>query len=305
MKDIRSNFLKEALLLLLDQSTHVLNQLFATGVVPKIWKEARVAPITKSGDLKDVNNWRLISLLSVVSKIAEKCMHSHLTECLEKSNLLSDRQFGYRSGLGTGDAIFNLASDLYENRDKSEVTAICYIDLRKAFDSVDHSYLLDKLKKLKLQKCEFSWLVSYLTDRTQYTQVGDFESSKENVSYGVPQGSVLGPLLFIYYIDNLGSDFVNCKSLMYADDLVFYCSDKCAATAVANLQVDLQKVVEKCTELRLTINRDKTKFMLSGSKGKSQCTYETYYRWSGSEQSQILLLPGCKVWRNYDHGRGL
>ena len=165
IEGLRRDVLKVALRFLLDQMTWLYQFSFDSGIFPDSWKMARVNPIPKNGNLKMITNWRPISLLPVPSKIAEKLMHIHLTDVLDAGNVLSDRQFGYRQGRGTGDAIFSFLGDLYENRDRGHLTGACFVDLKKAFDCVHHGYLIEILGGLGLHDTTLNWLMSYLTGR--------------------------------------------------------------------------------------------------------------------------------------------
>ena len=265
---IRCDILKLALLELLTQMTWLYQLTFENGIFPDCWKTARVNPIPKHGNVKMITNWRPISLLPVQSKIAEKLMHIYLTEVLDNAGTLSDRQFGYRSGRGTGDAIFSFLNDIYEGRDRGHLTGACFLDLKKAFDSVHHSYLIEILGRLGLHNASLNWLMSYLTGRQQYTKMGKFVSSVSGVEYGVPQGSVLGPLLFILYINDIENIAGDCKFYLYADDLVLYTSSNKVDTIVRRLQASIDNIGRWCCEKRLTVNTDKTKVAWFGTTQK-------------------------------------
>ena len=266
--NIRCDILKLALKNLLPALTWLLQLSFKTGVFPDVWKVARVNPIPKTGNERLVTNWRPISLLSLPSKIAEKLMHMHLSEVLEKLEFLADEQFGYRSGRGTGDAIFRFVDDLYDGIDRGHLTPACFLDLKKAFDSVSHEYLLEIVHGLGLHQSVTKWLTSYLTGRQQFVRIGSFTSGTKPVNYEVPQGSVLGPLLFILYVNDVTSVIKSSKFLMYADDLVFYTSSNKASLAHERLQSDIDNVFSWCTNKRLTVNTDKTKLVWFGSVKK-------------------------------------
>ena len=155
---IRCDILKLAMQNLLPQLTWLYQLSFDEGIFPTSWKLARVHPIPKLGNERLVSNWRPISLLAVPSKIAERIMHYHLTNVLEKDEILIDQQYGYRQGRGTGDAIFKFVNDLYDNQDRSHVTACCFVDLKKAFDSVCHLHLLEIVSKLGLHVSVMAWI---------------------------------------------------------------------------------------------------------------------------------------------------
>ena len=160
IEGIRCDILKIALKFLSEPMTWLYQLSFDTGIFPCSWKTARVNPIPKNGNLKMITNWRPISLLAVPSKIAERIMHIHLTKVLDDEGFLSEKQFGYRTGRGTGDAIFSFLSDIYENRDRGHLTGACFLDLKKAFDCVHHGYLVELLCKLGLDDSTLNWLMS-------------------------------------------------------------------------------------------------------------------------------------------------
>ena len=268
IEGIRCDILKSALRFLLEPMTWLYQLAFDTGIFPDSWKIARVNPIPKNGNLKLITNWRPISLLTTPSKIAERIMHIHLMGVLDDCDFLSDKQFGYRPERGTGDAIFGFLSDIYLNRDRGHLTGACFVDLRKAFDCVSHPYLIETLGKLGLHDKVLNWLMSYLTGRSQYTKVGSLRSTVSSVEYGVPQGSVLGPLLFIVYINDICNRLGGCKFYLYADDLVVYASANRIDLIQARLQSAINEISAWCNEKRLTINTDKTKVTWFGSTSK-------------------------------------
>ena len=268
IEGIRCDVLKIALRFLLEPMTWLYQLTFDSGIFPCSWKSARVNPIPKTGNLKLITNWRPISLLPVPSKIAEKIMHIYLVGVLDDLDFLSERQYGYRPGRGTGDAIFAFLNDIYENRDRGHLTGACFLDLKKAFDCVHHSYLIEILGKLGLHDSALNWLMSYLTGRSQYTKIGNQTSTLSLVPFGVPQGSVLGPLLFIVYINDITSRLDGCKYYLYADDLVVYSSTNRVPLIQERLQQAIHNIGHWCCEKRLTINTDKTKIAWFGSTHK-------------------------------------
>ena len=268
IEGIRCDILKMALKFLLSPMTWLYQLAFDSGIFPDSWKVARVNPIPKNGNLKMITNWRPISLLPVPSKIAERLMHIHLMNVVSDTQFLSDKQFGYRPGVGTGDAIFAFLNDVYESRSRGHLTGACFLDLKKAFDSVHHTYLFEVLGKLGLHDTVLNWLMSYLTSRTQYTKIGSTYSAPAPVTFGVPQGSVLGPLLFIIYINDVVERMGECKFSLYADDLVVYSSANKVDLIQARLQNTMHNIGRWCLDKRLTVNVDKTKVVWYGSTKK-------------------------------------
>ena len=154
----------------------------------------------------------------------ERVIYTRVYSWLEDNNKLSKFQFGFRASRGTADAVFNLVNNLYEARDRGEAVAACFLDVRKAFDSIHHGELIKRLRLLELPEIYTNWFVSHLANRKQRVICKDNISSVLPVPFGVPQGSILGPLLFICYINGLPDVLRNCRVSMYADDVVLMAS---------------------------------------------------------------------------------
>ena len=189
--------------IVIDTLTYLYNLSLTTGVVPAAWKIARIQPIFKSGDKFQVCNYRPIAILPVLSKIIEKAVNKNLLEYLSEKRLLNPKQFGFRPNHSCETALICMVDELAMNVDKGYVNGLALIDLRKAFDMVDHRILISKLAKYGCSDKCLTWFKSYLNDRKQYVSMQNKKSNIMNVNTGVAQGSILGPLLFTVMINDL------------------------------------------------------------------------------------------------------
>ena len=196
----------------------IFNESLWRGVFPEKWKLARVTPILKSGKQSEMNNYRPISVLSGVSRLLEKVVHDQLFEFLTANNLLSKNQFAYRKLHSTITSLMNVTDTWYKNIDEKKINISLFLDLSKAFDTINHEILLTKLGKYGINQNELSWFTSYLTGRKQYCCLGGKNSKGKEVTCGIPQGSCLGPLLFILYTNDFEKSLSTFNPNMYADD---------------------------------------------------------------------------------------
>jgi hypothetical protein len=200
----------------------LVNLSLEQGIVPDAMKLAKVIPIYKAKSKESLSNYRPISLLSNISKLLEKVVHRRLYSFLEKCNILNDKQYGFRPARSTIDAITEFTSDLLPALDNKQKCLGVYLDLSKAFDTINHQILLKKLDYYGIRGKALEWFKSYLNQRRQYVCYKDVHSSVQNVEYGVPQGSVLGPLLFILYSNDIPNSLQHSKAILFADDTTVY-----------------------------------------------------------------------------------
>ena len=179
---------------------YIINRSFSTGIFPNLMKIVKVIPIHKGGSTQDVNNYRPISLLSIFDKIIEKIMHKYLYTFLENHDILFQNQFGFRKNNSTVYALAQITETIKESIDKGKYGCGIFIDLRKAFDTVNHGILLKKLEHYGIKENTLDWFQSYLSDRKQFVDIDGKPSELLSTTCGVPQGSVLGTLLFLIYI---------------------------------------------------------------------------------------------------------
>ena len=246
--------------------TYLINKSLKDGEFPRSWKAAKVVPIHKSGDKSSPGNFRPISLLPCVSKILERVVQHQLLNYLNDNDILCRQQSGFRPLHSTTSTLITVTDDWLKAMDNSKYTGAVFIDLRKAFDTVDHSILIKKMHNIGINNTACEWFRSYLTGRTCQTLINESLSSTRVLSCGVPQGSILGPLLFILYVNDLSKVIKSSNLKLYADDTVLYYSDTTVHEIESTLNSDLHILNNWMNGNKLSINYDKTVCMLIGSR---------------------------------------
>ena len=244
----------------------LFNASITEGQFPNILKVARVIPIFKAGLREIINNYRPISTLGVISKIFEKLMCKRLNSYLRSRNILVKTQYGFRENSSTEDAILEFMDYTYDAIHNSECLFAVYIDLSKAFDTVNHNTLLKKLQHIGIRGRIFDWFRTYLTDRKQYVAVDGKFSSLRVIESGVPQGSILGPLLFLLYLNDLSNSSNVLNFVNFADDTTVFLSHSNSDALYAIFNEELNKVGEWLRVNRLSLNVDKTCYMIISNK---------------------------------------
>ena len=241
------------------------NRFLELGQYPDILKIARVTALHKGGDKVTLDNYRSISVLTHINKIFEKLIYERLNDFVTDYNILEKHQFGFRKGHSTSHGISHLHDTILESIEKKKVCAALFIDLKSAFDTIDHKILENKLFFYGIKGKALKLITSYLTNRKQFIKTDDVMSEVLRVLCGVPQGSVLGPLLFIIYIN----DMDRCSELntvLFADDAVLTMSHKFAKQLQFKFNQEVNKLHHWLIANKLTLNLSKTKFMLFSKK---------------------------------------
>ena len=208
---ITNKLFKQFKIPLSEPLTLLTNLTFTEGKFPAILKMGKMFPAHKKGSKTELTNYRPISLLSNISKIIEKMVHDRLYNFLEQNKAFYNYQFGFRNNHSINHALVEITEQIRNSCDRNLYTCGVYLNLQNAFDTVNHEILLEKLKYYGIKETSYNWFKSYLCERLQYTQIKDSESSLKAVSHGVPQGSVLGPLLFILLINDMHTSVKHSK----------------------------------------------------------------------------------------------
>ena len=223
--DLPPGLIKDAADVLSVPLSYIINLSLDTGQFPQEWKAAKIIPLHKSGSTKSFDNYRPISILPIVSKVIEKIVHKQLMNFLDRNKLLSTRQFGFIAKISTELAATLLLDDIRKNVDKGQLVGTAFVDLSKAFDTISHSKLLTKLPLYGIDGKELAWFEGYLFNRSAQVSYNDVLSEAQQLKSGVPQGSILGPLLFVLFFNDI-TDVIETNIVKYADDTVIYWADK-------------------------------------------------------------------------------
>lgn len=261
--DIHAFIIKLAAPYITPLLTHIINKAISEGNCPRQFKSADICPVHKNGSKTQVNNYRPIALISNLAKIFEKIIFNRLYNFAIKHKLISARQFGFLKNKSADDAIALLSKFIYDNLSISKPTVVAFLDYSKAFDTINHDVLLSKLYNMGIRGVCLSLIKTYLSDRTQVVKVNSTKSHPATTNVGVPQGSILGPLLFILYINDLLC--LHQDLVAYADDTVVPINGQSWAHLAASMSLKLDSIYSWLYHNNLVLNVNKTVFVTFGN----------------------------------------
>ena len=262
---IHAKSIKTISILMSDTLAYIYNQCIEQSVWPDALKISEIVPIYKAGSKMDVANYRPISLISNLAKILERLIYNRLYDFICKHRILSRKQFGFVKNRGTKEVLSMMTNKLYENLDKSKPIAITFLDLAKAFDTVNHTILLKKLYNYGIRGNAYKLLENYLQNRYQKVRIDQHESERSNVKSGVPQGTILGPLLFILYVNDLLTMMPDSTTFSYADDTAVLAEGTTWKDVECNMNDYLDKIDDWLALNRLSLNVKKTVYITFGN----------------------------------------
>jgi len=259
---ISSAFLKKIQPAICKPLSIIINKSLETGEVPSNLKLAKVVPIYKAKDNKLFSNYRPVSLLPCISKILEKVIHRRLYNFLLKNDIFYKSQYGFRPKHSTINAITELCYNITNAFENDECTLAVFLDLSKAFDTIDHTILLRKLAHYGIRGVALEWFKNYLRGRQQYVQINNSRSEIDIITCGVPQGSVLGPLLFIIYTNDMPDNLIHTKAILFADDTTIFQSHDNLTDLFQLMNTDLRTLTDWFKANKLSLNTGKTNCIL-------------------------------------------
>lgn len=271
--NISTKLLKQTFPAILTPLTHIINTSFRSAIIPHQMKQAKVIPIHKAADPHLPENYRPISMLPAFSKVLERLMYNKLTHFLESHNLFYKHQYGFRKSHSTIHPIIHFLNQcaIANNSSPPNSTLAIFCDLSKAFDVLDHKILIHKLSNIGIRGIALKWITNYITDRTQYVNISQTNSNISRILSGVPQGSILGPLLYLIYVNDI-SQATDASILSFADDTTITISARSNEQLFTKANKALTEINTWFTANKLFLNLNKTQYMIITPSQKSFTT---------------------------------
>lgn len=286
---LSARLIKEAATVISEDLREMVNLSYETKTFPDQLKIATVKALHKKGENNNPAQYRPISILTIISKVFERSAVDQLVDYYNSNNLLNPRQHAYRKFHSTITSLFELIETIKSHIDNGNLVAIAALDLSKAFDSLAHNLILNKLDKMGLNETATAWIHSYLCNRKQLVKFGDIKSNVEKVESGVPQGSILGPLLFITCTNDISEELAEYDIFSYADDMQIVVKGKSVKNLGKQLETAIKKANEYYNKNSLLCNPTKTEVMLMGTKMRLSNCQQLEVEVSNGEETKILV----------------
>lgn len=256
---------------------HIINLIFKTGTIPHHFKISVITPIYKSGPVNKIQNYRPISLINELAKIFEKALKERLINFFKVNKTISSNQYGFTEGISTADAIQHLTSEISKNLDDSNKTIVVFMDLAKAFDTVPHEQLLSVLQHYGVRGIVLRVFENYLSNRYQHTKINNSISSPGIIKTGVPQGTILGPILFTSYINSLLGLELMGKAISYADDTALIFTGKTWDEVKQKVIIGFNCVKNWLESFKLSLNLEKTNYIAFSPINKNRPEFDKIF----------------------------
>ena len=302
--DIDIKVVKKIIIHICQPLSAIFNKCLDCGIFPDKLKIARVIPIFKSGSQEVLSNYRPISVLPIFSKIFEKCIYYRLLSFINKCNILTPDQYGFRQGHSTSHALINFIRNVTNAIDNEEVMLGIFLDLSKAFDTLDHDILIYKLQLYGIRGVVLDLFKNYLQNRRQYVVINGFKSENKLLRCGVPQGSILGPLLFLIYINDLCNTSSSLRYILFADDTSIFMSHKDPKILQSVFNNKLDIVSDWLYMNKLSVNAKKTNFMMFTNRNVD--IEQFHIKLAGSEIKHVpslkflgITIDNKLTWKNH------
>ena len=257
-----------------------------------------VIPIHKGDSKTYAGNYRPISLLPILGKILEKLMYSRLLNFLQKHNIIVDNQFGFQKNKSTEDALLVLQTKITEAIENKRVACAIFLDFAKAFDTVNHEILVNKLEYYGIRGTPLDWIISYLTNRKQCVNINGIKSELKKVVHGVPQGSILGPLLFLLYINDIVKSSTKLEYLLFADDTSLLISGKTFKEIEKTLNSELENISNWLKANKLSLNVSKSNILRFSSGSNTQEPFNVSIDGKKIEEKDFVKYLGILIDKN-------
>ena len=294
--DISPKLVRKCSQALISPLVHIINLSISTGIFPDKMKLAKVIAIYKSSNSSHFSNYRPISLLPTFSKILERVTYNRLYDFILKHNILNTSQYGFQKGLSTEYALLELQDRIIKHLAGKNYCIGFFLDLSKAFDSLDHHILIEKLKHIGVRGIALQLFKSYLKARKQYTHFRSVKSKENSISFGIPQGSILGPLLFLIYINDFPENLKTCNSILFADDTTLLFHDSDPKNLLSTINSELEIATKWFSANKLSLNVTKTNYIIFHNPQKKLPSYLSNIKLGGVPIEKTDSAKFLGVW---------